>query len=215
MTERTGHVDAVNWDAAVRHERRREVLLSLAAFLALPALAVLRSDDRRVLVWAVGLAFALALGAAGWFVHGVRTGRTDRYRALHALLEHVDPGPGLRVRTDELARQQAPNRRWFWVAPGVLLLQAVPGRWDEPMVALPAAAVLVAGLLPILVHQYRLGGAAKRWLDGPPGPPREADSRWAPPPRRRWAAPRGQVALVVAGVLAVLALVIAVAESGA
>ena len=99
--------------------------------------------------------------------------------------------------------------------PGALLLQAVPGRWDEPMVALPAAAVLVAGLLPLTVHQYRLGRAAKRWLDDPPGPPRESDRRWVAPPRKPWASSRGQVALLVVAVLAVLALVIAVAESGA
>ena len=215
MTERTGSVDAVDWDVAVRHERRREVLLSLGGFVAVPALAVLRFDDRRALIGAVGLALVAALGTAGWTIHGVRTGRTDRYRALHALLAHVDPGPGLRTQSDELARQQAPNRRYFWLIPGALLVQAVPGRWDEPMVALPAAAVLVASLLPFTVHQYRLGRAAKRWLDDPPGPARDADRGWVRPPRTTWASSRGQVTLLVVAVLALLALVIAVAEWGA
>lgn len=214
MTERTG-ADRVDGDSAVRHERRRDGVQSLAALLAFPALAVLRFDDRRILVGAVALAVVTVLGTAAWTLHGVRTGRTDRYRALHALLAHTDPGPGLRTRTDELARQQAPNRYVFWLVPAGLLLQAIPGRWDEPMVALPAAAVLVAGLLPITVHQYRLGRAAKRWLDDPPGPSRDADRGWVPPPRQKWASSRGRVALVGVAVTAVLALVVTVAESGA
>lgn len=105
MTGLTGH--ATDWHVAVRHERRRVVVQSLGALLALPALAVLRFDDRRVLVGAVALAVVTVLGTAAWTFHGVRTGRRDRYRALHALLAHTDPGPGLRTRTDELARQQA------------------------------------------------------------------------------------------------------------
>lgn len=214
MTERTGQVEAVDRDDAVRHERRRDVLLALMCFVAFPAFAVLRSDDQRFFVGAVGLALVAVLGMAAWTFHGVRTGRTDRYRALHALFAHTDPGPGLRTQTDELARQQAPSRWWFWLTPGALLLQAVPGRWDEPVVALPAAAVLVAGLLPLTVHQYRLGRAAKRWLDDPPGPPRETDPGWVRPPRQQWASSRGQVTLLVVAVLAVLALVITVAESG-
>jgi hypothetical protein len=214
VSERTDHADAVDWDVAVRHERRREVLLALMCFVAFPALAVLRFDDRRILVGAVALAVVAVLGTAAWTFHGVRTGRTDRYRALHALVAYSDPGPGLRTRTDELARQQAANRYVFWLAPAGLLIQAVPGRWDEPMVALPAAAVLVISLLPLTVHQYRLGRAAKRWLDAPPGPPREADPGWVPPPRKQWASSRGLVALVGVGVVAVALLVITVAESG-
>jgi hypothetical protein len=215
VTERTDHADAVDWDVAVRHERRRDVLLALMCFVAFPAFAVLRSDDQRFFVGAVGIALVAVLGMAAWTFHGVRTGRTDRYRALHALLGHLDPGPGLRVRTDELARQQAPNRYVFWLTPGALLLQAIPGRWDEPRVAIPAAAVFVAGLLPLTVHQYRLGRAAKRWLDDPPGPLREDEPGWVPPPRKQWASSRGQIALVGVGVVAVVLLVITVAESGA
>lgn len=204
----------IDWEAAVRHEQRREILLPLAAFCAFPALAVLRFDDLRVVTWAGVLALVAALGSAAWLLHGARTGRTDRHRTLHALLQHADPGPGLRARADQLARQQAPARRWFWVTPGALLVQAVPGRWDEPAVALPAAAVLVASLLPLTVQQFRLGRAAKRWLADPPGPPRDAVREWVPPPARTWAASRGRVVLVVVAVVAVLLLVVAVAESG-
>lgn len=215
MTERTVHGNAVDWDAAVGRERRREVLLSLTGFVAFPALAVLRFDDWRLFNGGVGLAVVAALGTAAWTFHRVRTGRTDRYRALHALRAHADPGPGLRTQSDELARQQAPNRYVFWLVPGALLLQAVPGRWDEPMVALPAAAVLVACLLPLTVDQYRLGRAAKRWLDDPPGPSRGDEPGWVPPPRKQWASSRGQIVLVGVGVVAVVLLVITVAESGA
>jgi hypothetical protein len=105
----------VDWDAGVRRERWREASTFFLIVLALIAFFVARYDpsdsgDRGSVIAMGVVLLAYVAWAAAWFVTGLLAGRTDRYRALYALSEHLDPGPGLRTRTDGLARGQAPNR---------------------------------------------------------------------------------------------------------
>ena len=165
----------IDWDAAVRRERRHEagtfalLIVAVAAFLPLrfgPS-----STPTRTFVVIVGLLLlAASCGVAWWLWGAAPHRRTDRHRSMHALREHVDPGVGLRARTHQLARRQAPNRWLFWLPFVALLLQTVEGRWSEPAVALPSATIFFACLAAVMWRLHRLGVAGRRWLDDPPVP---------------------------------------------
>jgi hypothetical protein len=171
----------IDWTAGVRRERRREGWGLFLTALAVVAVLLVRfdptsPDERGFVIGFAVFVLALALGAATWFVAGVRSGRTDRYRLFYALREHVDPGPGLRARADDVARQQKLNRWGAWLAPLALALQLVEGRWDEPAIAVPGTVVFAVCVLTIVWWQQRLGAAAHRWLRDPPGPSRRPDA---------------------------------------
>ncbi|SOE03301.1 hypothetical protein [Blastococcus haudaquaticus] len=165
----------IDWNAAVRRERRREAGTFALMLVALAAFLPLRFDpsstsDRPFVVIVGLLVLAGSCGVAGWLWGGAGPRRTDRHRSLYALLEHVDPGVGLRGPTHLLARRQAPNRWLFWLPSAALMLQTVEGRWSEPAVALPSAAIFFACLAAVMWRMNRLGVAGRRWLDEPPVP---------------------------------------------
>jgi hypothetical protein len=167
--ERDAEAD-VDWTAAVRRERRREAQTFGLTTAAVAALLLLRFDpsDRGFVIVAAVL-LLVALGAVTWWLRAqVRPGRTDRFRSLYAIHEHVDPGVGLRVPTSRRARQQASSRWVFWLPSAALVLQAANGRWDEPAVALPSAGIFLICLGAVMVRMHQLGVASRRWLDDPP-----------------------------------------------
>jgi hypothetical protein len=107
----------------------------------------------------------------------------DGYRLVYALQEHVDPGSGLREKVDRQAGYMTRIvwfRWWLLLFPRGLLVGAP---WDRPLIAVPSALVLVAGVVAWALYLRRPYGFARRWVADPPGPPREM-----PPPRRweRW-----------------------------
>ncbi|MCZ2820096.1 hypothetical protein O2V63_07140 [Modestobacter sp. VKM Ac-2977] len=97
-------------------------------------------------------------------------------RATAAVHRHVDPGSGLRSRADALARQLARNAwaPWLFLALPVLFL--LDGRWERPVLAVPAAVAVVAGLLAHILWSRRNQRDARRWLTDPLGPVREPSS---------------------------------------
>lgn len=170
----------VDWAAGVRSERRREAATFVLATTAVVAVLLVRfdptsPDDRGFVVAAGVVLLAAAVGAAAWFVAGIRAGQTDRYRSYYALREHHDPGPGVRTQADHLARRQKGNRWGAWLPSLALGIQLVPGRWDEPAIAVPGTVVFAVCALTISWWQHRLGVAAHWWLGDPPGPPRRRD----------------------------------------
>jgi hypothetical protein len=94
-----------------------------------------------------------------------------------ALQEHVDPGSGLREKVD---RQAGYMTRIVWLRWWLLLflpaglLVGAPG--DRPLIAVPSALVLVAGVVAWALYLRRLYGFARRWVADPP----------EMPPPRRW-----------------------------
>jgi hypothetical protein len=111
--------------------------------------------------------------------------RNLRFR--HALLHRVDPGPGLREKVDVSARQLS-TVGWLWwvflLTPVSFLLQ---GRWDRPLVAVPAAVVLAGAVVAFVLWWRRSAAAARRWVADPPGPDRAVPS---PSRRERWVSGR-------------------------
>lgn len=170
----------VDWAAGVRRERRREAATFVLVTTAVVAFLLVRFDptgpDDQGFVLAAGVVLlAAAVGAAAWFVAGIRAGQTDRYRFAYALREHLDPGPGLRTQADHLARRQKPQRWAAWFFPVILAPHLALGRWDEPAIAVPGTVVYAACPLTVAWWQHRLGVAAHRWVGDPPGPPRRLD----------------------------------------
>ena len=170
----------IDWSAGVRRERRREAEGFLLLVAALGALVVVLLDlssgeDRDVaIVVAAGLALTV-VGAAAWFTAGLLGGRTDRYRAAYALVEHLDPGPGARGPADRLARRHAESRRRAWTLPVVGVYAVISGRWDHLVTTLPATVVIALCLGLAAWRLHGTGTAARRWLADPPGPPRITD----------------------------------------
>ena len=151
---------AVDWAAAEREAHRRQwcefgvVLLVLATVLAL---------DDGIGGWRGGWPWAALAGVVVLFaglqvaprwVPRLRAQRSDVLRVQHALRAHVDPGPRLRTKVDLAARRTAGSSRviWLWPVPVASLL--LQGQWHRPLVAVPAAVVLV-GLVAALVPYWR------------------------------------------------------------
>lgn len=164
----------------VERERRREATFSGLLVLTVAALVVVRfdpldPDDVSAVAVCGAIVLAYALGVAGWMWWGVRQGRTDRYRCLHAISRGTDPGPGLRERTRKIARQTATERWAAWLQPLIFAPQLLLGHWRHLVVTVPAAIVFATGLAVLTWRQQRRGAAAKRWLDDPPVPADERD----------------------------------------
>jgi hypothetical protein len=192
--------EQVDWDAAVRRERRRDAISVLPAIGWITGIVLVRRD------WVapdVAPEIALLAGAGAGLVVlvvtvTVRSAWTDAYRMQYAIREHVDPGPGLRARTDRLAEKR--SWRWYlWGVPFWVLDMCLGGRWDSPALAVPGAALLLASGAAVVLWARRFAVAADRWLEDPPGPPREPD-----PESRRSAQRELTIFLVGAGVVLVV-----------
>ncbi|MGY2063935.1 hypothetical protein [Blastococcus sp. SYSU DS0619] len=166
--------------AAVRERARQELRLlavTVPSFLAGFALLRLEPGSWSAAGWLI--AGVVLLGPAGlaWALLGTDRGRrlnTDRYVTEHAVLHHVDPGPGRRQRADRDAAAMArqPFAAWL-IALGLLLPQAALAEWDDPRTAVPGAVLLVVGVTAFLVDAHRRARAGRRWRADPPGPPRD------------------------------------------
>ncbi|TFV86173.1 hypothetical protein [Blastococcus sp. CT_GayMR16] len=217
MTEQAEAWERVDSAAVERRSRAREPLFVLA--LAAVAAAWAGASDR----------FFGAAGTAKWLVVGgyvlffalllvvqrlqprVRVRSGEGYRLQYAIREHVDPGPGIRDKADRLAVYMA-QIVWFrwWLLLFIPAGALVAAPWgDRPLVVVPCALVLVAGVATYALSVRRFYAAAHRWVDDPPGPAREMPSlprwqRWISGWRFVWALLTVLLVAVGLGVLAVL-----------
>jgi hypothetical protein len=197
--------EQVDWDAAVRRERRRDAVAVLPVIGWAAGVVLLCrnwvSPDRAL---TVALLVGAALGLLGLLVTvGVRSVRPDGYRMNYAIRELVDPGPGLRRRTDHLAEKRS-WRSYRWAIPSYALSLFARGRWDVPELAVPGAVLLLISGATVVFWAERFAKAADRWLADPPGPSRE------PEPPSRWPAQRQLTVFAVgAGVLLAVLFVVA------
>jgi len=213
----TEQADQLDWTEAERQARRSAVWSVLLAAVFFGSVVLLTGG------------FAFWEGRAAWIAVGLfvapmvvlqvvglvrsRTSERTRHalRFRYALLHRVDPGPGLRERVDVYARQLSTLGWLAWIFPLTPLSFLGAGRWDRPLVAVPAALVLVGISVAFAVWWRRSTVAARAWVADPPGPPREV-----PPPtrRERWGSGRGFVwlflilfvVIVVASVAVVVVL---------
>lgn len=204
----TAPTDEVDWAAVERRARRlnwwgiRLVPMWFAAILLLTGDLGFWDGRDAWIALTVYAALFLALVAATQWVPAWRRRAAAGSRQLYALRHHVDPGPGLRAKTDTLARRVVASRWVVWTAPFVLLALLPGGEWDHPARAVPGAVVLVGLIATYVVFMRGRVRAAQRWLADPPGPAREPE----PPTRlERWTTGRRLVllgvGLVVLGVL--------------
>ena len=200
--------DGLDWDAAERRERRRDLLTAplLVGFLA--GIVLLTGGFG---LWTGGAAWTgvgvlLALAGLALSTSQLSRQQGDRlaaaYRIQAALRTHADPGPELRRRADAQARYTARTAWVGWALPLGLLGVLIGGDWDRRPVAASVGAALVVGVAASYTLWMRARLAqARRWLADPPGPPREA----APPATaERWTT--GRRAAVVVGSVTVLAV---------
>jgi hypothetical protein len=147
---------------------------------------------------------ALVAGAATLLVVvGVRSAWTDAYRIQVAVRAHVDPGPRLREKADRYA--QWGSSRIYWLLPLNSLSQLIRARWEAPAQAVAGTLLLTVAVVTIVVRWRRLAVVADRWLEDPPGPPREPHQRSA-----RSAELSLTIVLVGGGVLLVVLFIAAV-----
>jgi hypothetical protein len=204
VTEQVEHVD---WDEVERRERRSgwpSYLVLTAVFVAITLLTGGFAFWKGRAGWvAVGVFVAAMALAQVVFVLRARSGQRARMlRFRYALRHRVDPGPDVREKVDVAARQLAGMGGLWWIFPlgpaGLLL----GGRWDRPLLSVPAALVLVGATVGLAVYWRRMTAAARRWVADPPGPEREV-----PPPTRRERLTTGRgltwlfVGMLVVGVL--------------
>ena len=136
--------------------------------------------------------------------------RVERSLLQAALQVHADPGPGLRQRVDGMARSQRSVRWAWWGSPLVVLGSLSQGDWSTPLRAVPGAVLVVLFWGGLTAQLLRTSAAGRRWLQAPPGPPREM-----PPPAawERWVSTRvlvlGAPALVVLGIVVELVIMVA------
>jgi hypothetical protein len=202
----TEHWEGVDWEAAVRRGRCRDAVSVLpiigwvAGFVLLnrhwvaaaraPEIALVAGVGTGIVV----LVTRLALGRAS----------TTSYRMQHAIRAHIDPGPELRATTDQLALRR--SVRWYlWGVPFAVVDVFLRGRWDTPSLALPGAVLLVVSGACVVLWARRFANAADRWVEDPPGPPREPDPSARESGRRELT-----LFLVGAGILLVALFVVAV-----
>ena len=120
---------------------------------------------------------------------------------LQALRDRSDPGPGLREKTDALARQHAPLAWATWLWPFLGVTQVLAADWDHPVRATVATALFTAAGVTGALNHRRLVRSSRRWLADPPGPARDPDTAETVRPDG-WATGR-RLVLLVAGALVV------------
>jgi hypothetical protein len=163
----------VDWDAAVRSERRLDALLMLSVLAAMSGYVLLRDDPAtsagrlRVLVGAVIFAVFVAHRLGLIRLRG-EPGRADVHRVRRAVRAHVDPGPALRKHADSYAERQSLNPL-FWFSVPFAGVQILNGRWDHPLASGVASVLLVSGIVGSLLWLRPMTAAGRRWLDNPPG----------------------------------------------
>jgi hypothetical protein len=194
-------VEQVDWSAVERDARRSAVwaVVGFAAFFAslVPLTGGFAFWEGRTAWIVVGLFVAAGIVLQVALLLRSRTSeraaRNLRFR--YALLHRVDPGPGVREKVDLAARQLSTVGWLWWVFPLTPVSFLLQGRWDRPLVALPAAVVLVGAVVAFVLWWRRSAAAARRWVADPPGP-----HRAVPPPsrRERWVSGRRLVWVFVA-----------------
>jgi hypothetical protein len=197
----SGSVEQVDWSAVERDARRSAVwaVVGFAAFFAslVPLTGGFAFWEGRTAWIVVGLFVAAGIVLQVALLLRSRTSeraaRNLRFR--YALLHRVDPGPGVREKVDLAARQLSTVGWLWWVFPLTPVSFLLQGRWDRPLVALPAAVVLVGAVVAFVLWWRRSAAAARRWVADPPGP-----HRAVPPPsrRERWVSGRRLVWVLVA-----------------
>ncbi|MGY1721365.1 hypothetical protein ACI8AG_20210 [Blastococcus sp. SYSU DS0552] len=158
-----------------RHELRVHALVG-APYAAGTTLLLLEPASWTAGTWWAAGAFATTAALLAWAFLGTERGREGHARRLlagYAVAHHVDPGPGRREAADLEARNMARQRPWgLLIVALVLTPPLLFGEWDDPATAVPGAALLaVAGAVSV-VDRLRQAAAGRRWLAGPPGPPR-------------------------------------------
>jgi hypothetical protein len=200
--------EQADWAAGVRRERFRDPVAFAVGAAYAAGVLLLRRDlsVQDPLVW-IAAAVGICLAVVGPAIAlRLRPCVSDVYRVRHAVRAHLDPGPALRAKADKQALMWSATGplAWFVLIGGVL--QLLRPRWDEPALALSGAALVLVAAAVAVRECRRRGAAGDRWLDDPPGPPRE--------PRPPQNANRELVVALVGGsiVLAVL-FVVAVVSS--
>jgi hypothetical protein len=191
----------MDWSSVERDARRSAVwaIVGFAAFFAslVPLTGGFAFWEGRAAWIAVGL--FVAVGIVVQLVVILRSRTSERaarnLRFRYALLHRVDPGPGVREKVDLAARQLSTVGWLWWVFPLTPVSFLLQGRLDRPLVALPAAVVLVGAVVAFVLWWQRSAAAARRWVADPPGP-----HRAVPPPsrRERWVSGRRLVWVLVA-----------------
>ncbi|WP_104526234.1 hypothetical protein [Blastococcus atacamensis] len=216
MTGQSAPEEQVDWAAAERRARARQpvVLLVLLGLIggiyALTGQFLLPGRAGLLLAAAYVLGFVVLLAVAR--LHPRLRERTAQgYRVQHALRHRLDPGPGAREKADRLAMQTVGIvwMRWWLLPPLVAVGPLVGAPWDRPLVAVPGALALLAGVLAWALQYRRLWLDARRWVADPPGPAREMPDlptwvRWL----GGWSFPIAMlVILTVTGAVAVVVVV--------
>ncbi|RBY89087.1 hypothetical protein DQ244_15105 [Blastococcus sp. TBT05-19] len=184
MTETDGSAEVADLEAAdvdvVARDLARRDTHHLA--VALPSYAVgfalLRFDPARwtAVGWAgiaAGVLVGVTLIVAVLRLGSGTEGRRRRYLVEHAVLHHLDPGPGRRAAADHRARDMARGGWLLVMWPALLAVQAASGDFDQPVAAgfgIALFGITLASLVPYTVRRWRAG---RRWLADPPGPPRD------------------------------------------
>lgn len=181
----TGQSADVDWAEVERRGLRQQPLGVLLPPLVLGAIVLLTG---KFSFWAgadawraigVFVAVGLVLGLVGMATPRFRTRAREGFRLQYALRHHVDPGPELREKADRYAHRMAGNGWMAWFFPFIPVGFLFTGRWDRPLLAVPAMLVLLAAVVAALLWWRRMTAAAQRWADDPPGPAREPSCSWA------------------------------------
>ena len=210
-------VDQVDWAQVERRGRRRYLAAAPAIAAWQVAWALLHQGEetwQRVVMWWL-VAVTAAVGLVGLLLVHVhprlRARDAEHHRVVFAVRRHLDPGPGLREKADRYADRMSGNALLWWV-----VVLALPGAvsdadWDQPAVTVPSLVAVLAGFGVAAVRLRRLGRAADRWCDDPPGPDRSPAAHAPGRAPRRYTGRRVAVLAVVAvlglyGIFVLLAL---------
>jgi len=207
----------VDWAGVERRGRRRNWLALVVVPLFFGAVVLLTGKyafwEGSHAWWAVGgfVVYAAVLQVLSVATPRLRARTGQAFRIQYALRHGVDPGPELREKTDRYARRMAGNGWLAWLFPFTPIGFLLGGRWNRPLLAVPAAIVLVAAAAAVLLWWRRQAAAARCWAEDPPGPERElpplgAWERWLTGRRFMWLLLGFVVVTVLAGT--VLALVL-------
>jgi hypothetical protein len=176
----------VDWGEVERRGRRNNwfALFAVPAFLgavvALTGRYAFWEGGKAWLVVAAFFAFGLAMQALNAVTPRLRARSGQAFRIQYALRHRVDPGPDLRDKADRYARRMAGMGWMAWFFPFAPVGFLIQGRWDHPLLAVPATVVLGGCVLALVLWWRRQTAAARRWVDDLPGPGREI------PPLGRW-----------------------------
>jgi hypothetical protein len=130
----------------------------------------------------------------------------ERHRAAFAIGHHLDPGPGVRERADQLARRRSVTGALWCLFLLNLPAALIRADWARPLVTVPSAVVVVAWFAGAAVWLRRTGRWAERWRTDPPGPERAWTPRKWTLTGRQWAGLIALALLVGYGVFVLVAM---------